>query len=49
MPGFFRRLFEDVSEDRFHFVLTVSPIFLEIGKVGSVFAMRAAQNCGATQ
>jgi hypothetical protein len=33
--GFFCRVTEYVSEDSSHFVLMVSPIFLEVGKVES--------------
>jgi hypothetical protein len=45
----FRRIKEHVSEDICHFVVTVSPIFLEVGEVESTFSMRAAQNCEVTQ
>jgi hypothetical protein len=47
--GFFRRIREFVSEDSSHLVLTVSPISLETGKLGSSFAMWAAQNCEVTR
>jgi hypothetical protein len=41
MPGFFCRILEFIPEDSSHLVLTVSPIVLEIGEVGSSFCYEA--------
>jgi hypothetical protein len=49
MSGFLRRIIESIFGYSSHLVLTVSPIFLEIGKVESSFPIRTAQNCEIAQ